>query len=209
METHQTSLEELCSRKKSGIEVSDAPFNVRNASRNAAVLDMPKKVLGKRELNSYRNLPGLVLDTASLASTSKGIVIALHSEDSTNISMMDSNLCSKNDDSLSLEFGKRRRVQHDYSKLSKSGYIDDTLGKRYPSSTSSTASDNDLQTKVISSSAEPKTCYSPAGNILNGGSSGMFICTYVHTYTYVCMEVGVCMQASSLGYYVCTDASYG
>ncbi|KAF4532614.1 hypothetical protein B566_EDAN013519 [Ephemera danica] len=178
METHKTSVEESCDRNNSEFETSDEANAVCTISRNAAGLEMPKKVLGKRELNSYRNFPGLIsLDTASFATNSKGFVVgvlALQTEDNTNASIMDGNLCTKSDDSVNLEFGKRRRVQHDYSKLSKSGYIDDTLGKRYPSSTSSTASDSDLQTKVVScSSVESKTCCntSTGNSIMNGGNT--------------------------------------
>ncbi|XP_049807020.1 uncharacterized protein LOC126249409 [Schistocerca nitens] len=87
--------------------------------------------------NSCRNLSGL-LATASSVNVSEELCSSAKE-------LNDVKLSSQQETS-SLH-GKRKRVHHDYKKLSKSGYVDDATGRHYSSSTSS-ASESDTSPKT-------------------------------------------------------------
>lgn len=96
------------------------------------------KLIEKRNQNSFRNLPGY-LSTAS-------------SVDSFDINKADVNSCDHLDnlDLKHEDLKKRKRVNHDYRKLSKSGYVDDAImGRRYSSSTPESTSETDSPAKII------------------------------------------------------------
>jgi hypothetical protein len=96
------------------------------------------KVYEKRELNSYRNLPGLLATASS--------VDEIDARNLDNEDVLDSGI--RSEDTVNSDHGKRKRVHHDYRKLSNSGYVDDAMGRRYSSSTSS-ASESDTPSKFV------------------------------------------------------------
>jgi hypothetical protein len=138
-----------------------------NVPKCTSMIGLSMKVFEKRELNSYRNLPGLL----ATASSVDGIDIRnLDNED-----VLDSGI--RAEDIGNSDHGKRKRVHHDYRKLSNSGYVDDAMGRRYSSSTSS-ASESDtppklikLKTKSKSSNDQTACDDHTASNTINGGSS--------------------------------------
>jgi len=109
-----------------------------NVSKCTSMTGLSMKVFEKRELNSYRNLPGLL---ATASSVDEIDVRNLDNED-----VLDSGI--RSEDTVNSDHGKRKRVHHDYRKLSNSGYVDDAMGRRYSSSTSS-ASESDTPTKLV------------------------------------------------------------
>lgn len=131
-----------------------------------SMIGLSMKVFEKRELNSYRNLPGLL----ATASSVDGIDITnLDNED-----FLDSGI--RSEDTANSDHSKRKRVHHDYRKLSNSGYVDDAMGRRYSSSTSS-ASESDIPTKLIKiktnvKSSNEQTAYDDqnVSNTVNGSS---------------------------------------
>ncbi|KAK7874562.1 hypothetical protein R5R35_013132 [Gryllus longicercus] len=143
---------------------NDCAVNDRNCSiqNSEPTLGISMKSLEKREIHSYRNLPGL-LATASSAD----------SVDIRNTEKNEELICSAtptSEDNVNTDHGKRKRVHHDYRKLSNSGYVDDAMGRRYSSSTSS-ASESDTPPKVLKLKTNIK-CPSSHSNTLNGGNAG-------------------------------------
>lgn len=138
-----------------------------NVSKCTSMLGLSMKVFEKRELNSYRNLPGLL---ATASSVDEIDIRNLDNEDD-----LDSGI--RSEDTLNSDHGKRKRVHHDYRKLSNSGYVDDAMGRRYSSSTSS-ASESDtppklikLKTNGVSSNDQTACDDHNISNTINGGSS--------------------------------------
>jgi hypothetical protein len=109
-----------------------------NVSKCMSMTGLSMKVFEKRELNSYRNLPGLL---ATASSVDEIDIRNLDNED-----VLDSGI--RSEDTVNSDHGKRKRVHHDYRKLSNSGYVDDAMGRRYSSSTSS-ASESDTPSKLV------------------------------------------------------------
>ncbi|KAJ9584818.1 hypothetical protein L9F63_020839, partial [Diploptera punctata] len=110
-----------------------------NTGKCTSMLGISMKVFEKRELNSYRNLPGLL----ATASSDDGVDVTNLDN---NEDVLDNGI--RSEDVISSDHGKRKRVHHDYRKLSNSGYVDDAMGRRYSSSTSS-ASESDTPPKLI------------------------------------------------------------
>ncbi|XP_046407074.1 uncharacterized protein LOC124171800 [Ischnura elegans] len=113
-----------------------------NGSKYATFIGISQKILEKREMNSYRNLSGL------LSTASSDAALGLRKIDINDEVVMDCGSILRVDDVGNSDPGKRKRLQHDYRKLSNSGYVDDTIGRLYTSNTSS-ESDN----------TSPKTCH--------------------------------------------------
>lgn len=124
----------------------DAAIDELNVSKCTSMSGLSMKVFEKRELNSYRNLPGLL----ATASSVDAIDINLDNEDD-----LDSGI--RSEDIVNSDHNKRKRVHHDYRKLSNSGYVDDAMGRRYSSSTSS-ASESDTPPKLIKLKTNSKSC---------------------------------------------------
>ncbi|XP_066995273.2 uncharacterized protein [Anabrus simplex] len=133
---------------------TDIPSEHCHAQSSEPLLGISLKAFEKRELNSYRNLPGLLATASSLESAA--VKNIRHDDESEDVIFSDQ--------------GKRKRIHHDYRKLSNSGYVDDAMGRRYSSSTSS-ASESESPPKIVkcnaSFSSSPKH-HKP----LNGDSSG-------------------------------------
>ncbi|XP_071449227.1 uncharacterized protein [Hetaerina americana] len=113
-----------------------------NGSKYATFIGISQKILEKCEMNSYRNLPGL------LSTASSDTALGLRKIDLNDEVIMDCGSILRVDDVGNSDPGKRKRLQHDYRKLSNSGYVDDTIGRLY---TSNTASESD--------NTSPKTCH--------------------------------------------------
>lgn len=139
-----------------------------NVSKCTSMTGLSMKVFEKRELNSYRNLPGLL---ATASSVDEIDVRNLDNED-----VLDSGI--RSEDTVISDHGKRKRVHHDYRKLSNSGYVDDAMGRRYSSSTSSASESDTPSSKLVKiktngQSPNDKTTldHHSIPNTVNSGSS--------------------------------------
>ncbi|XP_069693273.1 uncharacterized protein [Periplaneta americana] len=139
-----------------------------NVQKCTSMIGISMKVFEKRELNSYRNLPGL------LATASSVDEIDVRNLD-TNEEGLDNGI--RSEDVVNSEHGKRKRIHHDYRKLSNSGYVDDAMGRRYSSSTSS-ASESDTPHKLMKLKTNSKSLNDQMAcddhnsqNTINGGST--------------------------------------
>ncbi|CAG2052916.1 unnamed protein product [Timema podura] len=97
-----------------------------NVANGSLKIKISRKVLEKRKFSSYRNL---------------GLPVVLTTAAEDNVRNVDKSddvyLDNTKFDDANLQHKKRKRVHHDYRKLSNSGYVDDAMGRRYSSSTSS------------------------------------------------------------------------
>lgn len=89
-----------------------------------------------RDHHSFRNLPGLQLQCSPVHANSNDVCDEkLSPEPKKPKLIIPSNPQLISDQSLSPESNKRRRVQHNYRRLSSSGYVDDyEAGKRFANS---------------------------------------------------------------------------
>ncbi|XP_074646211.1 uncharacterized protein LOC141902401 [Tubulanus polymorphus] len=134
---------------------NDAETNVKDAVIDSATNSVAvTSVNPKRDLNSFRNLPGL---QARLARQNRHSV----NNQSTALDDDDDDVVSKGDDglvpltmpsehtldpSISPESaGKRRRILHDYRRLSSSGYLDDYEASHCERFSSSTNNESDVK----------------------------------------------------------------
>uniref|UniRef100_A0A1B6CHY5 Round spermatid basic protein 1-like protein n=1 Tax=Clastoptera arizonana TaxID=38151 RepID=A0A1B6CHY5_9HEMI len=150
-----TKLVSLCREQcDSNTSISENPninisLGIGGISQSVPVLGVQMKVIEKRDIIGYKILPGLLPSHTSL-NLDENKHLKLHVTDSsrkkTSDSCIDKTVYSKHLNRPN-DQNKRKRMHHDYKRLSKSGYVDD-LGKWYSNSGSMEMSDNDSVSKI-------------------------------------------------------------
>lgn len=142
---------EQCESKTNLTENPDIniSLDISNIPQSVPVLGVSMKVLENRDIIGYSNLSGL-LPSHTNVNQDENKHLKLHVTDSTlkksSETCVDKSVYSK-DLNRPNDQCKRKRMHHDYKRLSKSGYVDD-LGKWYSSSTAVEVSDGDIVSKI-------------------------------------------------------------
>ncbi|XP_063219237.1 uncharacterized protein LOC134529271 [Bacillus rossius redtenbacheri] len=137
------NMDEFTSRNREEVNSNQQNSNSENngTSKSGIVLTISKTRLEKRKDNACVNLPGI------LSTGTKG------SDSCVQYDEIESDRVKVRREDQQIGCNKRKRVHHDYRKLSNTGYVDDAMGRRY--SSNSSESDNG---KILHAELRKKHC---------------------------------------------------